>query len=160
MKMLCSVKNIPLSHELIIWGYNEQEGSITDKRADTFISYIEDARRVRQRVMEMLLLTNEKAYYSYRMDDLIVSYLIQAYLLKCSKVTPEFIDKVTHYIKDMQHTNYSGDALFRIIQAVEQGAKIGHVTLTRSGVKRLSMLVLEDQDTFVFKHKLCPKICI
>ena len=72
--------------------------------------------------MEMLLLTNEKAYYSYRMDDLIVSYLIQAYLLKCSKVTPEFIDKVTHYIKDMQHTNYSGDALFRIIQAVEQGA--------------------------------------
>ena len=46
------------------------------------------------------------------MDDLIVSYLIQAYLLKCSKVTPEFIDKVTHYIKDMQHTNYSGDALF------------------------------------------------
>ena len=107
---------------LIIYGYNEQEGSITDKRADTFISYIEDARRVRRRVMEMLLLTNEKAYYSYRMDDLIVSYLIQAYLLKCSKVTPEFIDKVTHYIKDMQHTNYSGDALFRIIQAVEQGA--------------------------------------
>ena len=45
---------------LIIYGYNEQEGSITDKRADTFISYIEDARRVRQRVMEMLLLTNEK----------------------------------------------------------------------------------------------------
>ena len=107
---------------LIIYGYNEQEGSITDKRADTFISYIEDARRVRQRVMEMLLLTNEKAYYSYRMDDLIVSYLIQAYLLKYSKVTPRFIDKVTHYIKDMQHTNYSGDALFRIIQAVEQGA--------------------------------------
>ena len=32
---------------LIIYGYNEQEGSITDKRVDTFISYIEDARRVR-----------------------------------------------------------------------------------------------------------------
>lgn len=107
---------------LIVYGYNEREGSVTDKRADTFLSYIEDARRVRQRVMEMLLLTNEKAYYSYRMDDLIVSYLIQAYLLKYSRITSQFIDKITQYIKDMQHTDYSGDALFRIVQAVEQGA--------------------------------------
>ncbi|UDI78960.1 glycosyltransferase family 2 protein [Staphylococcus taiwanensis] len=107
---------------LIVYGYNEREGSVTDKRADVFLDYIEDARRVRQSVMEMLLLTNEKTYYSYRMDNLIVSYLIQAYLLKYSKITSEFVDKVTHYINDMQHTNYSGDALFRIIQAVEQGA--------------------------------------
>ena len=72
--------------------------------------------------MDMLLLVNEKAYYSYRMDDLIVSYLIQAYLIKYSKVTLQIIDKITQYIRDMQHTNYSGEALFRIVQAVEQSA--------------------------------------
>ena len=110
--------------------------------------------------MEMLLLTNEKAYYSYRMDDLIVSYLILAYLLKCSKVTPEFIDKVTHYIKDMQHTNYSGDALFRIIQAVEQGATNWTRDTYEKWRQTLIDVGIEDQDTFVFKHKLCPKICI
>ena len=107
----------------------------------------------------MLLLTNEKAYYSYRMDDLIVSYLIQAYLLKCSKVTPEFIDKVTHYIKDMQHTNYSGDALFRIIQGRSKVQK-----LTRDTYEKWRQTLIDvgigRQDTFVFKHKLCPKICI
>ena len=106
----------------IVYGYNEREGSITDQRADTFISYLEDARKVRCEVMDMLLLVNEKAYYSYRMDDLIVSYLIQAYLIKYSKVTLQIIDKITQYIRDMQHTNYSGEALFRIVQAVEQSA--------------------------------------
>ena len=104
----------------IVYGYNEREGSITDQRADTFISYLEDARKVRCEVMDMLLLVNEKAYYSYRMDDLIVSYLIQAYLIKYSKVTLQIIDKITQYIRDMQHTNYSREALFRIVQAVEQ----------------------------------------
>lgn len=106
----------------IVYGYNEREGSITDQRADTFISYLEDARKVRREVMDMLLLVKEKAYYSYRMDDLIVSYLIQAYLIKYSKVTLQIIDKITQYIRDMQHTNYSGEALFRIVQAVEQSA--------------------------------------
>jgi hypothetical protein len=33
---------------------------------------MEDAMKVRQRVMELLLLMNEKTYYSYRMDNLIV----------------------------------------------------------------------------------------
>jgi hypothetical protein len=43
-------------------------------------SYLEDARKVRREVMDMLLLVKEKAYYSYRMDDLIVSYLILLFL--------------------------------------------------------------------------------
>lgn len=44
----------------IVYGYNEREGSITDQRADTFISYLEDARKVRREVMDMLLLVKEK----------------------------------------------------------------------------------------------------
>ena len=103
--------------------------------------------------MDMLLLVNEKAYYSYRMDDLIVSYLIQAYLIKYSKVTLQIIDKITQYIRDMQHTNYSGEALFRIVQAVEQSAthwtretyELWRHTLIDVGIGRPGF--------YVFKHK-------
>lgn len=107
---------------IIAYGYNEREGSVTDRRADTFLPYMEDAMKVRQCVMELLLLMNEKTYYSYRMDNLIVSYLIQAHLLKNSAITSSFIESVTQYIKLMQETHYSGDAMFRIVEAVEQGA--------------------------------------
>ena len=58
--------------------------------------------------MELLLLIEEKTYYSYRMDNLIVSYLIQAHLMKNSQMTQSFMDSVTTYIKAMQHTHYSG----------------------------------------------------
>ena len=48
----------------IVYGYNEREGSVTAQRADTFLPYMKDALKVRQRVMDLLLLTDEKTYYS------------------------------------------------------------------------------------------------
>ena len=86
----------------------KREGSVTAQRADTFLPYMKDALKVRRRVMELLLLIEEKTYYSYRMDNLIVSYLIQAHLMKNSQMTQSFMDSVTTYIKAMQHTHYSG----------------------------------------------------
>ena len=106
----------------IVYGYNEREGSVTAQRADTFLPYMKDALKVRQRVMDLLLLTDEKTYYSYRMDNLIVSYLIQAHLMKNSQMTQSLMDSVISYIHSMQHTHYSGNAMFRIVRAVEQSA--------------------------------------
>ena len=76
-------------------------------------------------MMSILLLDNEKIYYSHRLDNLIVSYLIQNYLLKYPKIDITVIEAIIQYIRDMQHTHYSGDALFRVIQAVEQVHRIG-----------------------------------
>ena len=56
-----------------------------------------DALKVRQRVMELLLLLDEKIYYSYRMDNLIVSYLIQAHLKKNNKITQSLLESVIEY---------------------------------------------------------------
>ena len=64
----------------IVYGYHEEKGSVTDQRADRFVNYMSDAIKVRHRVMHTLLLREERIYYSYRMDELIVSYLLQAFL--------------------------------------------------------------------------------
>ncbi|MEJ7422867.1 glycosyltransferase family 2 protein, partial [Staphylococcus haemolyticus] len=80
--------------------------SVTAQRADTFLPYMSDALKVRQRVMELLLLLDEKIYYSYRMDNLIVSYLIQAHLKKNNKMTQSLLESVIAYMKAMQHTHY------------------------------------------------------
>ncbi|TBW90050.1 glycosyltransferase family 2 protein, partial [Staphylococcus hominis] len=101
----------------IVYGYNEREGSVTAQRADTFLPYMSDELKVRQRVMELLLLLDEKIYYSYRMDNLIVSYLIQAHLKKKNKITQSLLESVIEYMKAMQHTHYSGEAMFRIVRA-------------------------------------------
>lgn len=141
-----------------VYGYHESEGSVTQIQAENFLPYLKDAQIVRSRVMEILLLINEKTYYSYRMDNLIVSYLIQGYLKQYPKLTVKIIQAITDYIKDMQHTHYSGEALFRIIQAVEQGSTgwnkdtytIWRQTLIEVGIGRPKQL-------FIFKNQILPK---
>ncbi|ERF49103.1 glycosyltransferase family 2 protein [Staphylococcus arlettae] len=107
----------------IIYGYNNVEGSITEQRTHRFEDYLANAAVVRQRVMDILLLSNLRVYYSYRFDELIVSYLIQSYLANQKEITEPFINAVTMYLKTMQTTDYEGRALFRIIKVVEQGGK-------------------------------------
>ena len=132
--------------------------SITAKIADQFLPYLNDARQVRSRMMSILLLDNEKIYYSHRLDNLIVSYLIQNYLLKYPKIDITVIEAIIQYIRDMQHTHYSGDALFRVIQAVEQGAshwtketyKLWRQTLLEVGVGRPKRLL-------AFEFSVTPK---
>ncbi|MCP6280356.1 hypothetical protein NL459_27395, partial [Klebsiella pneumoniae] len=51
-----------------------------------------------------------------------MSYLIQAHLIKNSRVTQSLMDSVIDYIRAMQYTHYSGEAMFRIVKAVEQSA--------------------------------------
>ena len=156
-RVFLKARDIQLIPDVVL-GYNEREDSITAKIADQFLPYLNDARQVRSRMMSILLLDNEKIYYSHRLDNLIVSYLIQNYLLKYPKIDITVIEAITQYIRDMQHTHYSGDALFRVIQAVEQGAshwtketyKLWRQTLLEVGVGRPKRLL-------AFEFSVTPK---
>src|SRR5699024_5295857 len=86
----------------IVKGYQEEKRWVTDQRADRFVNYMSDAIKVRHRVMHTLLLREERIYYSYRMDELIVSYLLQAFLTNNKKLTEPFLDVVTSYMNNMQ----------------------------------------------------------
>lgn len=117
----------------VVYGYNEQDGSVTDQRTDQFVSYMQDAVKVRARVMDILSLREARTYYSYRMDELIVSYLLQAYVEKNAVITKQLLDLVTTYINEMQKTDYDGKAMFRIVKVVEQGSKNGIKQCISSG---------------------------
>ena len=166
VKAFSKARDIKLIPQMV-YGYNEREGSITAQRADTFLPYMSDALKVRQRVMEQLLLIDEKTYYSYRMDNLIVSYLIQAHLIKNSRVTQSLMDSVIDYIRAMQYTHYSGEAMFRIVKAVEQSAThwtkdlynqwrkaLGEVGIGRPGFIRFKILVMPQRASFSGKQSL------
>lgn len=151
----------------IVYGYNEVEGSVTQRRATEFLAYMSDAKEVRARVMLMLPLSNQRIYYSYRMDELIVSYLIQAYLTQNSALTQSLLDVVANYLDNMQQADYSGEALFRIVKVIEQGStkwnkdlyEQWRETLLRCGIGRPNYLrfkieVLPKRTTFRGKQKL------
>ena len=104
-----------------------------------------DALKVRQRVMELLLLLDEKIYYSYRMDNLIVSYLIQAHLKKNNKMTQSLLESVIAYMKAMQHTHYSGGLCFELLELLNRVQRIGQSLYTYNGKRHLVRLELADQ---------------
>src|SRR5699024_1193220 len=81
IKAYQEARNIQLLPNMV-YGYNEVEGSVTHQRAEQFEAYMLDALKVRTRVMDILSSNDERTYYSYRMDNLIVSYLLQAYIEK------------------------------------------------------------------------------
>ena len=59
----------------VVYGYNQQSGSVTEQRVDRFHDYMKDALKVRKRVMDALMLLDLRLYYSYRMDELILSLI-------------------------------------------------------------------------------------
>ncbi|MBF7017734.1 glycosyltransferase family 2 protein [Staphylococcus durrellii] len=151
----------------IVYAYNEVEGSVTEQRAERFLAYMADAMKVRQRVMEELLLEHVRRYYSYRMDELIVSYLIQAYITTHKNVTQALINNVTNYIKAMQSTDYEGKSLFRIVKVIEQGCSgwtkdlyeewrttLHYVGIGRPNYYRFKMEILPHKAKFRGKLKL------
>ena len=87
-----------------------------------------DALKVRQRVMELLLLLDEKIYYSYRMDNLIVSYLIQAHLKKNNKMTQSLLESVIAYESYAAYT-LLGRLCFELLELLNRVQRIGQKPL-------------------------------
>jgi len=141
----------------IVYGYNEIEGSVTNQRAEQFESYMLDALKVRTRVMDLLSSKDERTYYSYRMDELIVSYLLQAYIEKNNVITKKLLDSVTTYINAMQKTDYSGKAMFRIIKVVEQGSKKWNKALYQQWRETLLSVGIGRPNYYRFKVEVLPK---
>lgn len=141
----------------IVYGYNEVEGSVTNQRAEQFESYMLDALKVRTRVMDLLSSKDERTYYSYRMDELIVSYLLQAYIEKNNVITKKLLDSVTTYINAMQKTDYSGKAMFRIIKVVEQGSKKWNKAFYQQWRETLLSVGIGRPNYYRFKVEVLPK---
>ena len=141
----------------IVYGYNEQEGSVTDQRADQFASYMQDAVKVRARVMDTLLLRESRIYYSYRMDELIVSYLLQSYIVKHDIITQQLLDLVIAYMMEMQKTDYDGAAMFRIVKVIEQGSKKWNKTLYQQWRDTLLKVGIGRPNYYRFKAEILPK---
>ena len=92
------------------------------------------------------------------MDNLIVSYLIQAHLMKNSQMTQSFMDSVTTYIKAMQHTHYSGNAMFRIVRAkLSKVQQIGRKRYINNGEKTLQGVGIGRPGYLRFKVSVLPR---
>lgn len=140
-----------------MYGYNEQEGSVTDQRAEQFASYMQDAVKVRARVMDTLLLRESRIYYSYRMDELIVSYLLQSYIEKHDIITQQLLDLVIAYMMEMQKTDYDGAAMFRIVKVIEQGSKKWNKALYQQWRDTLLKVGIGRPNYYRFKAEILPK---
>ncbi|NWK84861.1 glycosyltransferase family 2 protein [Staphylococcus sp. GSSP0090] len=141
----------------IVYGYNVQEGSVTHQRTNQFIAYMQDAVKVRARVMDTLLLRESRIYYSYRMDELIVSYLLQSYIEKHNVITEQLLDLVTAYIHEMQKTDYDGAAMFRIVKVIEQGSKKWNKVLYQLWRDTLLSVGIGRPNYYRFKAEILPK---
>ncbi|GEP79125.1 glycosyltransferase family 2 protein [Staphylococcus carnosus] len=142
----------------IIAGYNMRENSITAQSVERFFSYMRDAYKVRQRVMDYLRMPNVQEYYSYRMDELIVSYMLQAYVTAKPKVTQDLLDVVIQYIEGMQKTHYDGNALFRIVKVMEGGAIGWTPAFYRQWREALNKVGIGRPNYIAFHLQLVPKI--
>src|SRR5699024_10594675 len=141
----------------MVYGYNEVEGSVTHQRAEQFEAYMLDALKVRTRVMDILSSNDERTYYSYRMDNLIVSYLLQAYIEKNNVITEKLLNTVSMYIKTMQKTDYSREAMFRIVKVVEQGSKKWSKPLYQQWREVLHSVGIGRPNYYRFKVEVLPK---
>ncbi|UBH23075.1 glycosyltransferase family 2 protein [Macrococcus armenti] len=102
----------------VVYYYHDTEGSIT-KSYENAIQYINDAVIVRNRVYTMLKHSDTAVhlYYSYRMDELIVSYLIKHTLRH--KHNSTFILAVIKYIENMIQYPYREESLNKIVLFVD-----------------------------------------
>lgn len=100
----------------VVYYYHISEGSITQSY-DNGSDYLKDAIKARQRVFALLATSQNSQelmqYYSYRMDELIVSYLIK-HVLRVDH-DEKFIDDVIRYIEEMRTNTYNNQSLNQIV---------------------------------------------
>ena len=141
----------------LVYGYNEAASSVTAQRVDRFEQYMADAVTVRERVMAQLNYPNEQVYYSYRMDGLIVSYLLEAHLRQSPKMRSDLLETVTDYMKRMATGHYSGEAMFRFVHVIEQGTSGWNGSDYTLWKETLLDLGIGRPNAFLFQVQRTPK---
>src|SRR5699024_5733146 len=91
------------------------------------------------------------------MDHSTVSYLLQAYNGKNNVITEKLSNTVSMYINTMQTTDYSGDAMFRIVKEVEQGSKKWSKPLYQQWREVLHSVGIGRPNYYRFKVEVLPK---
>ena len=102
----------------MIVGDNDIDTHATSNDED-FNRYIIEIMKIRQRVMEMLLLPEQRLLYSDMVDRILFNNSLKYYMNEHPAVTHTTIQLVKDYIMSMQHSDYVSQNMFDIINTVE-----------------------------------------
>ncbi len=98
-----------------VYLYTIGNGSSVTQNVIKTNDYLQDALIVRERVWQKINNRVVWDYYSYRMDELIVSYLIKRTLIANMPIT---MNHIINYLNHMITTDYNQRALSRIINFI------------------------------------------
>ncbi|MBU5904477.1 hypothetical protein JVV96_19160, partial [Vibrio cholerae O1] len=85
---------------------------------EDFNRYITEIMKIRQRVMEMLLLPEQRLLYSDMVDRILFNNSLKYYMNEQYVVTHTKIHLVKDYIMSMQLYDYVSQSMFDIINTV------------------------------------------
>ncbi|HGL3906464.1 TPA: glycosyltransferase family 2 protein [Staphylococcus aureus] len=117
VKAMQKATDIHLVSQMIV-GDNDIDTHATSNDED-FNRYIIEIMKIRQRVMEMLLLPEQRLLYSDMVDRILFNNSLKYYMNEHPAVTHTTIQLVKDYIMSMQHSDYVSQNMFDIINTVE-----------------------------------------
>ncbi|MCP8622698.1 hypothetical protein NMF41_23410, partial [Acinetobacter baumannii] len=117
VKAMQKATDIHLVSQMIV-GDNDIDTHATSNDED-FNRYITEIMKIRQRVMEMLLLPEQRLLYSDMVDRILFNNSLKYYMNEHPAVTHTTIQLVKDYIMSMQHSDYVSQNMFDIINTVE-----------------------------------------
>ncbi|HFG8802169.1 TPA: glycosyltransferase family 2 protein [Staphylococcus argenteus] len=117
VKALQKATDIQLVSQLVI-GDNQVNEADFNNVLELY-QYSKEIMSVRQRVMEMLLLLEQRLIYSDLVDRQLFNTHLKRYLLLHPEMTETMISLVSDYIMSMQHSDYLSHNMFEIINTVE-----------------------------------------
>ncbi|MBE5662035.1 glycosyltransferase family 2 protein [Staphylococcus sp. SS21] len=117
VKALQKATDIQLVSQLVVGDNQENEANFNN--VIELHQYTKEIMSVRQRVMEMLLLLEQRLIYSDMVDQQLFNTHLKRYLLLHPEMTETIISLVSDYIMSMQHSDYLSQNMFEIINTVE-----------------------------------------
>ncbi|MCS5349906.1 glycosyltransferase family 2 protein [Staphylococcus aureus] len=117
VKALQKATDIQLVSQLVVGDNQENEANFNN--VIELHQYTKEIMSVRQRVMEMLLLLEQRLIYSDMVDQQLFNTHLKRYLLLHPELTETIISLVSDYIMSMQHSDYLSQNMFEIINTVE-----------------------------------------
>ncbi|UMT78763.1 glycosyltransferase family 2 protein [Staphylococcus roterodami] len=117
VKALQKATDIQLVSQLVVG--DNQEHEVAFNNVIELHQYTKEIMSVRQRVMEMLLLLEQRLIYSDMVDQQLFNTHLKRYLLLHPEMTETIISLVSDYIMSMQHSDYLSQNMFEIINTVE-----------------------------------------
>lgn len=154
IKAMVKASDIQLLPQLICGDNNSDTVLFTNNNSTKmFIECSDDLLKVRQQVMDILLLDEERMMYSYVVDEEIYAQYLQSYFSYRAELSMDLMRAITNYISSMQKSVYTAEALFKIVHMVERNAtgwsknvyELWRRTLIHAGIGRPKFRVFQLQ---------------